>query len=83
MVLEPAADPGRDRAAQPVPRSRRLGHLPRSCEGPPSPGVGFHKSCCGGPGCRPRTLREVRERMAYARRSGEPVARALVRYEVP
>ncbi|WP_030226162.1 hypothetical protein [Streptomyces sp. NRRL WC-3626] len=46
-------------------------------------GVRFHKSCCGGPGYRPRTLREVRERMAYARRTGEPFARALVRYEVP
>ncbi|MER6110664.1 deoxyxylulose-5-phosphate synthase [Streptomyces hirsutus] len=46
-------------------------------------GVRFHKSCCGGPGYRPRTLREVRERMAYARRSGEPFAKALVRYEVP
>jgi len=41
-------------------------------------GVGFHKSCCGGPGYRPRTLREVRERMAYARRTGEPAAKALV-----
>ncbi|KUN89629.1 deoxyxylulose-5-phosphate synthase [Streptomyces bungoensis] len=46
-------------------------------------GVGFHKSCCGGPGYRPRTLREVRERMTYARRGGEPFARALVRPEVP
>ncbi|MFI9615070.1 deoxyxylulose-5-phosphate synthase [Streptomyces sp. NPDC052023] len=46
-------------------------------------GVRFHKSCCGGPGYRPRTLREVRERMAYARRSGEPFATALVRPEVP
>ncbi|MFH9980202.1 deoxyxylulose-5-phosphate synthase [Streptomyces sp. NPDC017179] len=46
-------------------------------------GVRFHKSCCGGPGYRPRSLREVRERMTYARRSGEPAAKALVRYEVP
>ncbi|MFI0143943.1 deoxyxylulose-5-phosphate synthase [Streptomyces globisporus] len=46
-------------------------------------GVRFHKSCCGGPGYRPRTLSEVRERMTYARRSGEPFARSLVRYEVP
>ncbi|MFI5571511.1 deoxyxylulose-5-phosphate synthase [Streptomyces sp. NPDC051740] len=46
-------------------------------------GVHFHKSCCGGPGYRPRTLREVRERMAYARRTGEPFAEALVRHEVP
>ncbi|MEU8825848.1 deoxyxylulose-5-phosphate synthase [Streptomyces sp. NPDC048636] len=46
-------------------------------------GVGFHKSCCGGPGYRPRTLRDVRERMTYARRSGEPVAKALARRDVP
>lgn len=47
-------------------------------------GVRFHKSCCsGGPGYRPRTLREVRERMAYARRTGEPIGRALTRPEVP
>ncbi|WP_328551665.1 deoxyxylulose-5-phosphate synthase [Streptomyces sp. NBC_00358] len=47
-------------------------------------GVGFHKGCCDcGPGYRPRTLREVRERMTYARRTGEPFARALVRPEVP
>jgi DNA-directed RNA polymerase subunit RPC12/RpoP len=43
-------------------------------------GVGFHKSCCGGPGYRPRTRREVRERMAHARRTGEPIAKALLRY---
>ncbi|WP_333771571.1 deoxyxylulose-5-phosphate synthase [Streptomyces sp. IBSBF 2435] len=46
-------------------------------------GVRFHKSCCGGPGYRPRTLHEVRERMAYARWTGEPFARALVRRELP
>ncbi|MGW6564336.1 deoxyxylulose-5-phosphate synthase [Streptomyces sp. NPDC054975] len=46
-------------------------------------GVRFHKSCCGGPGYRPRTLSEVRERMAYARRTGEPFVRALVRPELP
>ncbi|WP_137994249.1 deoxyxylulose-5-phosphate synthase [Streptomyces vilmorinianum] len=46
-------------------------------------GVRFHKSCCGGPGYRPRTLGEVRERMTYARRTGEPFARALVRRELP
>ncbi|WP_371657274.1 deoxyxylulose-5-phosphate synthase [Streptomyces sp. NBC_00280] len=45
-------------------------------------GVGFHKSCCGGPGYRPRTLREVRERMTYAQRSGEPIAQALIRRDV-
>ncbi|MFF7164222.1 deoxyxylulose-5-phosphate synthase [Streptomyces sp. NPDC008086] len=46
-------------------------------------GVRFHKSCCGGPGYRPRTLSEVHERMAYARATGEPFARALVRRDLP
>ncbi|MFJ8360431.1 deoxyxylulose-5-phosphate synthase [Streptomyces sp. NPDC093984] len=46
-------------------------------------GVRFHKSCCGGPGYRPRTLREIRERMAFARSSGEPFAKSLVRRELP
>lgn len=46
-------------------------------------GVRFHKSCCGGPGYRPRTLSEVRERMAYARATEEPFAQALVRRELP
>ncbi|MFF5976766.1 deoxyxylulose-5-phosphate synthase [Streptomyces sp. NPDC012769] len=45
-------------------------------------GIGFHKSCCGGPGWRPRTLREVKARTAHARRTGEPLARALLRYQV-
>ncbi|WP_405528670.1 deoxyxylulose-5-phosphate synthase [Streptomyces avidinii] len=46
-------------------------------------GVRFHKSCCGGPGYRPRTLHEVRERMAYARRTGRPFAEALVLRDLP
>ncbi|MFF2326847.1 MULTISPECIES: deoxyxylulose-5-phosphate synthase [unclassified Streptomyces] len=46
-------------------------------------GVRFHKNCCGGPGYRPRTLSEVRERMAHARATGEPFARALVRRDLP
>ncbi|MFI1967961.1 deoxyxylulose-5-phosphate synthase [Streptomyces cinnamoneus] len=47
-------------------------------------GIRFRKDCCfGGPGYRPRTLSEVRERMTYARRSGEPFAQALLRREVP
>ncbi|MEV7927215.1 MULTISPECIES: deoxyxylulose-5-phosphate synthase [unclassified Kitasatospora] len=46
-------------------------------------GVRFHKGCCGGPGYRPRTLGEVRERMAHARLTGEPAARVLVRRELP
>ncbi|WP_245687616.1 deoxyxylulose-5-phosphate synthase [Streptacidiphilus griseoplanus] len=41
-------------------------------------GVRFHKSCCGGPGYRPRTLSDLRQRMAHARTSGEPFATALV-----
>ncbi|MFI5663258.1 deoxyxylulose-5-phosphate synthase [Streptomyces sp. NPDC051684] len=45
-------------------------------------GVGFHKSCCGGPSYRPRSLPEVRARMTYARRSGEPDAKALARRDV-
>lgn len=46
-------------------------------------GVRFHKSCCGGPGYRPRTLGEVRERLAYARATGEPFAQVLVRRNLP
>ncbi|MFD8316816.1 deoxyxylulose-5-phosphate synthase [Kitasatospora purpeofusca] len=46
-------------------------------------GIGFHKSCCGGPGYRPRSRHEVRERALYARRSGEPLARALLHRDVP
>ncbi|MDT9691768.1 deoxyxylulose-5-phosphate synthase [Streptomyces sp. P9(2023)] len=30
-------------------------------------GVGFHKSCCGGPGYRPRELREARTWLAERR----------------
>ncbi|MFD5623973.1 deoxyxylulose-5-phosphate synthase [Streptomyces yangpuensis] len=41
-------------------------------------GLDFRQACCGcGPGYRPRSLREVRERLAYARRTGVPAARAL------
>ncbi|MFF8265097.1 deoxyxylulose-5-phosphate synthase [Streptomyces virginiae] len=41
-------------------------------------GLDFRQACCGcGPGYRPRSLREVRERLAQARRTGVPVARAL------
>ncbi|MEU9703497.1 deoxyxylulose-5-phosphate synthase [Streptomyces sp. NPDC047981] len=32
-------------------------------------GVGFHKSCCGGPGYRPRELREARTWLAERRPS--------------
>ncbi|GAA2818780.1 hypothetical protein GCM10010505_49880 [Kitasatospora aburaviensis] len=40
-------------------------------------GVTFHSRCCYGPGWRPRTPRQVRERLALARDSGVPVAEAL------
>ncbi|WP_190100726.1 deoxyxylulose-5-phosphate synthase [Streptomyces griseoflavus] len=91
---EPRADAGR----RPCPRcSQPLVHVGSAFAAPPRrdarawrvlsvllhAGVRFHKSCCGGPGYRPRTPREVRERMAHARRTGEPFARALVRPEVP
>jgi hypothetical protein len=46
-------------------------------------GVRFNKSCCGGPGYRPRSLSEVRARMTYARRTGEPFSEALVRRDLP
>ncbi|MFB9520273.1 deoxyxylulose-5-phosphate synthase [Streptomyces cremeus] len=46
-------------------------------------GVGFHKSCCGGPGFRPRTVREVRERLTVGRRTGTPDARALTWQNMP
>ncbi|MEU6486072.1 deoxyxylulose-5-phosphate synthase [Streptomyces sp. NPDC046887] len=46
-------------------------------------GVRFPMGCSTGPGYRPRTLREVRERLAYARRTGEPPSRALTRPELP
>ncbi|MBP0448393.1 hypothetical protein J5Y04_02345 [Kitasatospora sp. RG8] len=40
-------------------------------------GVTFHSRCCYGPGWRPRTPREVRERLALAGRGGIPVAEAI------
>lgn len=47
-------------------------------------GVRFHKNCCfGGPGYRPRTLHEVRERMTYAKRTGRPFAEVLVLRDLP
>ncbi|MEV5506217.1 deoxyxylulose-5-phosphate synthase [Streptomyces orinoci] len=46
-------------------------------------GVRFPMGCSDGPGYRPRTLGEVRERMAHARATGEPLAQALVREELP
>lgn len=46
-------------------------------------GVGFHKSCCGGPGFRPRTRREVRAALTHAHRTGTSTARALTLRELP
>ncbi|MFE7194828.1 zf-TFIIB domain-containing protein [Kitasatospora sp. NPDC057541] len=40
-------------------------------------GITFHSSCCEGPGWRPRTPREVRERLTAAARSGTPIRKAL------
>ncbi|MGW9171188.1 hypothetical protein [Streptomyces decoyicus] len=41
-------------------------------------GLTFHGGCCGtGPGYRPRTPREVQERLALAGRTGMPVKQAL------
>ncbi|MEW1700155.1 deoxyxylulose-5-phosphate synthase [Streptomyces sp. NPDC091278] len=42
-------------------------------------GIRFHKSCCGGPGYRPRTLSEVKAGLARARRTGEPISKALLK----
>ncbi|GHE38440.1 hypothetical protein GCM10018785_05100 [Streptomyces longispororuber] len=42
-------------------------------------GVRFRQACCGcGPGYRPRTPREVRERLRHAAETGVPVSVALV-----
>lgn len=40
-------------------------------------GVTFHSSCCGGPGWRPRTLREVRQCRELADRTGIPLRDAF------
>ncbi|MFC9897047.1 hypothetical protein ACFVMC_25460 [Nocardia sp. NPDC127579] len=46
-------------------------------------GVGFHKSCCGGPGFRPRTPGDVRRRRQYAQRRGIPLRQALTQRVLP
>ncbi|MFH8926769.1 deoxyxylulose-5-phosphate synthase [Streptomyces pristinaespiralis] len=46
-------------------------------------GVRFRTGCCGGPGHRPRPLCVVRERTAFARRTGTPFAAALVPRDLP
>ncbi|MEU5532285.1 deoxyxylulose-5-phosphate synthase [Streptomyces sp. NPDC020362] len=66
-----AAPPRRDRAAW-----RTLTVLLNA-------GLGFHMGCSDGPGYRPRSRREVRERLTYARRTGEPPATALRRADLP
>ncbi|MFD7901362.1 hypothetical protein ACFV4G_03870 [Kitasatospora sp. NPDC059747] len=45
-------------------------------------GVTFHSSCCDGPGWRPRTPREVRERLAASRGTGLSAAAALTTRDV-
>ncbi|MFI6088194.1 zf-TFIIB domain-containing protein [Streptomyces sp. NPDC051218] len=40
-------------------------------------GLRFRQGCCGGPGYRPRTPREVRERLTHATGTGNPVHEAL------
>ncbi|MBH1938871.1 deoxyxylulose-5-phosphate synthase [Streptomyces sp. AV19] len=68
-------------AFQPPPRRDRAGW--RVLAVLLDAGVRFPMGCSTGPGYRPRTIAEVRERMAHARRMGEPFARALVREELP
>lgn len=46
-------------------------------------GVRFRTGRYGGPGHRPRPLRVVRERTAFARRTGTPFAAALVPRDLP
>ncbi len=41
-------------------------------------GVRFRSGCCDGPGWRPRTPREIRERRAASAGTGMPVALALI-----
>ncbi|QKW23847.1 hypothetical protein HUT16_36330 [Kitasatospora sp. NA04385] len=45
-------------------------------------GVRFASGCCDGPGWRPRTPREVRERLAAAAGTGLPLADALTTRDV-
>ncbi|WP_370112583.1 hypothetical protein [Streptacidiphilus sp. MAP12-33] len=45
-------------------------------------GVTFHARCCYGPGWRPRTPREVRERLAAAAGTGVAVSVALTTVDV-
>ncbi|RKS08378.1 hypothetical protein DFP74_4075 [Nocardiopsis sp. Huas11] len=45
-------------------------------------GITFHSTCCDGPGWRPRTMAQVKERLAAAERTGAPVAEALTAFDV-
>ncbi|ASU84296.1 hypothetical protein CDO52_17170 [Nocardiopsis gilva YIM 90087] len=45
-------------------------------------GVTFHSRCCDGPGWRPRTLRQVKERLVAAERTGTPIATALTTRDI-
>ncbi|MFF8836352.1 deoxyxylulose-5-phosphate synthase [Streptomyces sp. NPDC015130] len=42
-------------------------------------GVRFHKSCCGGPGHRPRTLSELKSLTARARAEGVAFPKGMAR----
>ena len=44
-------------------------------------GITFHATCCDGPGWRPRTMAQVKERLAAAERTGAPVAEALTAFD--
>ncbi|MFG2531165.1 hypothetical protein [Streptomyces sp. NPDC048516] len=67
-------DAGADLA---VPRRRDTAGW-RALEAVLRAGLTFHGGCCGtGPGYRPRTPREVRERLALAGRTGMPLNKAL------
>jgi hypothetical protein len=46
-----------------------------------STGLTFHSCGCDGPGFRPRTPAEVRDRLAAARELGIPVAEALTLHD--
>jgi DNA-directed RNA polymerase subunit RPC12/RpoP len=65
-----------------APPPRRDTHAWRALSVVLNAGIRFHMGCCDGPGWRPRTLREVKERAAYARRTGEPLRQALLRRDL-
>ncbi len=45
-------------------------------------GVTFHSTCCDGPGWRPRTMAQVKERLTAAERTGTLVAEALTTFDI-